>query len=48
MSAKSYLDDITLAVGNTPLVRIRNLTAQRGIKATVLPIDSSSAATLDA
>ena len=36
MSAKSYLDDITLAVGNTPLVRIRNLTAQRGIKATVL------------
>jgi cystathionine beta-synthase len=36
MSAKSYLDDITLAVGNTPLVRIRNLTAQRGVRATVL------------
>lgn len=36
MSAKSYLDDITQAVGNTPLVRIRNLTADRGIVATVL------------
>jgi len=36
MSEKSYLDDITQAVGNTPLVRIRNLTAHRGITATVL------------
>ena len=36
MSDKTYLDDITQAVGNTPLVKIRNLTADRGIKATVL------------
>ena len=36
MSAQAYLDDVTQSVGNTPLVKIRNLTAQRGIKATVL------------
>jgi len=31
-----YLDDITQSVGNTPLVKIRKLTASRGITATVL------------
>jgi cystathionine beta-synthase len=36
MSEQAYLDDVTQSVGNTPLVKIRNLTAQRGIKATVL------------
>jgi len=36
MSQNFYLDDITQSVGNTPLVRLRRLTAQRGIKATVL------------
>jgi cystathionine beta-synthase len=36
MTAKRWVDDITQAVGNTPLVKIRNLTADRGIKATVL------------
>ena len=31
-----YRNDITEAVGGTPLVRLRRLTAERGIKATVL------------
>jgi cystathionine beta-synthase len=31
-----YLDDITQAVGNTPLVKLRKLTEERNIKATVL------------
>lgn len=31
-----YAEDITEAIGNTPLVRLRRLTAERGIKATVL------------
>lgn len=36
MSGIEYLDNITESVGNTPLVKIRKLTASRGIKATVL------------
>jgi cystathionine beta-synthase len=36
MSQATYLDDITQSVGNTPLVRLRKLTADRGISATVL------------
>jgi cystathionine beta-synthase len=36
MSDPTYLDDITQSVGNTPLVRLRKLTADRGITATVL------------
>ena len=36
MGGMNYLDDITQSVGNTPLVKIRKLTATRGIKATVL------------
>ncbi len=36
MSRANYLDDITQSVGNTPLVKIRKLTASRGITATVL------------
>ena len=36
MSEQAYLGDITQSVGDTPLVKIRNLTTQRGIKATVL------------
>ncbi len=36
MSQVTYLDDITQSVGNTPLVRLRKLTADRGISATVL------------
>ncbi|UCG86772.1 MAG: cysteine synthase family protein [Gemmatimonadota bacterium] len=31
-----YLEDITQAVGNTPLVRLRKITVERGIEATVL------------
>ncbi len=31
-----YCNDITEAVGGTPLIRLRRLTAERGIKATVL------------
>ena len=31
-----YCQDITEAIGDTPLVRLRRLTAERGIKATVL------------
>jgi cystathionine beta-synthase len=34
--ADFYFDDITEAVGGTPLIRLRKLTAERGIKATVL------------
>jgi cystathionine beta-synthase len=33
---KFYLNDITEAVGNIPLIRLRRLTAEAGIKATVL------------
>ena len=36
MGGLNYLDDITQSVGNTPLVKIRKLTASRGIEATVL------------
>lgn len=36
MSQKFYYDDITQSVGNTPLVRLRRMTDQRGIAATVL------------
>ncbi len=36
MASLNYLDDITQSVGNTPLVKIRKLTENRGIKATVL------------
>ncbi|MBD3404235.1 pyridoxal-phosphate dependent enzyme [candidate division GN15 bacterium] len=36
MSDKYYYDDITQTVGNTPLVKIRKMTAERGITATVL------------
>ena len=36
MSDKFYAEDITEAIGNTPLVRLRRLTAERGITATVL------------
>ncbi len=36
MTRATYLDDITQSVGNTPLVRLRKLTADRGISATVL------------
>lgn len=36
MSDQFYYDDITQTVGNTPLVRLRNMTRARGIKATVL------------
>ena len=36
MSKKFYVDDITLTVGDTPLVRLRKMTVSRGIKATVL------------
>lgn len=36
MSEQSYLDDVTQSVGSTPLIKIRNLTTHRGIKATVL------------
>jgi cystathionine beta-synthase len=36
MSQATYLDDITQSVGNTPLVRLRKLTVDRGISATVL------------
>lgn len=36
MGDMRYLDDITQTVGNTPLVRLRKLPAERGIKATVL------------
>ncbi|MDF1543916.1 MAG: cysteine synthase family protein [bacterium] len=31
-----YYDNITQAVGNTPLVRLNRMTAERGIKATIL------------
>jgi len=31
-----YADNITEAVGNTPLVRLRRMTAERGVKATIL------------
>jgi cystathionine beta-synthase len=31
-----YLDDITQAVGNTPLVRLRKISVERGIEATVV------------
>jgi cystathionine beta-synthase len=31
-----YADNITEAIGNTPLVRLRRMTAERGVKATVL------------
>jgi cystathionine beta-synthase len=31
-----YLDDITQTVGDTPLVKLRNMTVERGIEATVL------------
>ncbi len=36
MTDKIYLDDITESIGDTPLVRLNHLTAERGIKATVL------------
>jgi len=36
MTGSGFLDNVTQAVGNTPLVQIRKLTAARGIKATVL------------
>ncbi|MDX9857967.1 MAG: cysteine synthase family protein [candidate division Zixibacteria bacterium] len=36
MTKKFYVDDITQTVGETPLVRIRKMTADRGIRATVL------------
>ncbi len=36
MSSIHYLENITESVGNTPLVKIRKLTASRGIKATIL------------
>ncbi|MCB2230412.1 cysteine synthase family protein [bacterium] len=36
MTQKFYVDDITQTVGDTPLVRIRKMTADRGISATVL------------
>ena len=36
MNQATYLDDITQSVGNTPLVRLRKVTADRGITATVL------------
>jgi cystathionine beta-synthase len=36
MSDLNYFEDITETVGNTPLVKIRKLTAVRGIKATIL------------
>lgn len=36
VSDSFYAQDITQAVGNTPLVRLRHLTKERGIKATVL------------
>ncbi|MGH8014824.1 MAG: PLP-dependent cysteine synthase family protein [Candidatus Zixiibacteriota bacterium] len=35
-ASEFYLNDITEAVGGTPLIRLRRLTAERGIKATVL------------
>ena len=35
-SDQFWSDDITGAIGNTPLVRLRRMTARRGIKATVL------------
>lgn len=31
-----YLDNITRSIGNTPLVRLRRIPAERGIKATIL------------
>lgn len=36
MTKKFYADDITQTVGDTPLVRIRKMTASRGISATIL------------
>lgn len=36
MSEPVFCDDITQAVGNTPLVRLRKMTAERGIEAMVL------------
>lgn len=36
MTEKFYADNITEAIGNTPLVRLRRLTADLGIKATIL------------
>ena len=33
---KYWVDNITQAVGNTPLVRLQRMAAERGIKATVL------------
>jgi cystathionine beta-synthase len=33
---EQYANDITEVIGNTPLVKLRRLTAERGIKATVL------------
>ena len=36
MGGLNFFDDITRSVGNTPLVKIRKLTAARGINATVL------------
>ncbi len=36
MSSHRYLDDITQTVGNTPLVKIRKITNNRGITATIL------------
>lgn len=35
-NANFYCDDITGAIGRTPLIKLRKLTAERGIKATVL------------
>ena len=36
MSKMTYFEDVTQTVGDTPLVKIRKLTANRGIRATVL------------
>ncbi len=33
---RSYLDDITQAVGNTPLVKLRRLPEEHGVRATML------------
>lgn len=35
-ASKYWVDDITEAIGNTPLVKLRRITAEAGIKATVL------------
>lgn len=36
MNQQFYAEDITKTIGNTPLVKVRRLTAERGITATVL------------